>query len=55
MRVWKNKNENLKELLLADKEVMKSFSKKEVEELFDLEYHLKHVNTIFKRVLPKEC
>jgi adenylosuccinate lyase len=55
MRVWKSKDENLKDLLLADKEVMKQFSKKELEALFDLEYHLKHVNTIFKRVLPKEC
>ncbi len=55
MRVWKNKKENLKDLLLADKDVAKHFSKKEVEALFDLEYHLKHVNTIFKRVLPKGC
>ena len=55
MRVWKSKDENLKDLLLADNEVMKLFSKKELESLFDLEYHLKHVNTIFKRVLPKEC
>ena len=55
MRVWKSKDENLKDLLLADKEVMKLFSKKELEALFDLDYHLKHVNTIFKRVLPKEC
>ena len=55
MRVWKNKDENLKDLLLGDKEVMKQFSKKEIEALFDLDYHLKHVNTIFKRVLPKGC
>ena len=55
MRVWKNKDENLKDLLLGDEEVMKQFSKKEIEALFDLEYHLKHVNTIFKRVLPKGC
>ncbi len=55
MRVWKSKDENLKDLLLADKEVMGKFSKKEIEALFDLGYHLKHVNTIFKRVLPKSC
>ncbi len=55
MRVWRSKDENLKDLLLADKEVMKQFSKKEIEALFDLDYHLKHVNTIFKRVLPKGC
>jgi adenylosuccinate lyase len=46
---------NLKDLLLQEKDVMKHFSKKEIEALFDLDYHLKHVNTIFQRVLPKEC
>ena len=55
MRVWKSKDENLKDLLLADKEVMSKFSKKEIGALFDLDYHLKHVNTIFRRVLPKNC
>jgi len=55
MKVWKDKKSNLKDLLLADKEVSSKFSKKEVEALFDLDYHLKHVNTIFKRVLPQEC
>ncbi len=53
MRVWKNKNENLKDLLFQDSEVMGKFSKKEIEALFGLEYHLKHVGTIFKRVLKK--
>lgn len=55
MQVWKNKNSNLKDLLLREADVMKHFSKKEVEALFNLDYHLKHINTIFKRVLPKEC
>jgi len=31
--------------------VMSRFSKKEIEALFDLNYHLKHVETIFKRAL----
>ncbi len=53
MRVWKDKNLNLKDLLLQEKEVMAHFSKKEVEALFHLDYHLKHVGTIFKRVLKK--
>ena len=55
MQVWKNKNENLKDLLLAEKEVNSHFSKKEIEEIFNLDYHLKHVGTIFKRVLGKAC
>ena len=45
----------LKDLLLEEKDVMKHFTKKEIEDLFDLQYHLKHVNTIFKRVLGKDC
>ncbi len=55
MKVWKDKKSNLKDLLLGEKEVTSRFSKKEIEALFDLDYHLKHVGTIFKRVLPKEC
>ena len=51
MRVWKDKNLNLKDLLLEENEVMAHFSKKEIESLFHLDYHLKHVATIFKRVL----
>ena len=53
MKVWAQKNGSLKELLLKDKDVSAKFSKKEIEALFDLDYHLKHVGTIFKRVLKK--
>ena len=53
MRVWKNEHEDLKSLLLKDREVMKKFSKKEIELLFKLDYHLKHIGTIFKKVLGK--
>lgn len=53
MQVWKNKNSNLKDLLLREKEVISRFSKKEIEAIFNLDYHLKHVGTIFKRVLGK--
>jgi len=53
MRVWKDKKTNLKDLLLAEKEVKSKLSKKEIENLFDLGYHLKHVDTIFRRVLKK--
>ena len=45
----------LKDMLLREKQVTDVLSKKEIDELFELDYHLKHVNTIFKRVLPKEC
>ncbi len=47
--VWRGEGEFLK-LLKADKEVSKVLSGKELEALFDLGYHLKHVDTIFERV-----
>lgn len=50
MRVWKDKKLNLKDLLLQENEITSRFSKKEIEALFDLKYHLKHIDTIFKRV-----
>jgi adenylosuccinate lyase len=37
-------------LLGADKEVSAKLSPKELDELFDLSYHFKHVDTIFARV-----
>ncbi len=49
MRVWRNEGEFL-ELLKADKDVAKVLSARELEALFDLGYHLKHVDAIFKRV-----
>ena len=50
MRVWKDKRLNLKDLLLRENEITSRFSKKHIESLFDLSYHLKHVDFIFKRV-----
>ena len=49
MPVWRGEGEFL-ELLNADKDVSKVLSRKELEALFDLGYHLKHVDTIFDRV-----
>src|SRR5205814_1695624 len=49
MRVWRGEGDFLK-LLKADKEVRKYLNEAEIEENFDLGYHLKHVDTIFKRV-----
>jgi len=49
MRAWRNEGEFLN-LLKADKDVAKVLSAQELEALFDLGYHLKHVNAIFKRV-----
>jgi adenylosuccinate lyase len=51
MRAWKG--EDFLALLKADPEVRKYLSPKEIEANFDLGYHFKHVNTIFKRVFNK--
>ncbi|MGL9616631.1 adenylosuccinate lyase [Bradyrhizobium sp. U531] len=49
MPVWRGEGDFL-QLLKKDAEVRKYLSDAELEELFDLGYHLKHVDTIFKRV-----
>ena len=49
MRAW-NGEGALLDLLKADPEVTKALPAKELEALFDLDYHFKHVDTIFKRV-----
>ncbi|MDB5684029.1 MAG: Adenylosuccinate lyase [Sphingomonas bacterium] len=54
MRVWDSDGAlSLLELLKADPEVTARLSNAELEDRFDLGYHLKHVDTIFDRVFPK--
>jgi adenylosuccinate lyase len=54
MRTWKS-GKDFKEELWSDPEVQRHFSRKEIENLFTLSYHLKHVDTIYKRVFGKEA
>ena len=49
MKVWEQ-GKDFQEELLADADVRKALSEAEIVELFDLGYHTKHVDTIFKRV-----
>jgi adenylosuccinate lyase len=49
MPVWRGEGD-FKTLLKQDAEVKKYLSDAEIDEQFDLGYHLKHVDTIFKRV-----
>lgn len=49
MPVWRGEG-NFLDLLKADKDVSAKLSDKELEDLFDLGYHTKHVDTIFRRV-----
>jgi len=53
MPVWRGEGDFLS-LLAADPEVSAKLSREELENLFDLGYHTKHVDTIFKRVFG-EC
>ena len=52
MAAWDGKG-GFRDLLAADKEVAKHLKPKELDALFDLKHHLKHVGTIFKRVFGK--
>ena len=49
MPVWRGEGEFLT-LLKADKDVSKALTAPELEALFDLGYHTRHVDTIFRRV-----
>jgi adenylosuccinate lyase len=51
MKVWESDGElSLLDLLKADPQVTSRLSDAELDELFDLDYHLKNVDTIFNRV-----
>ncbi len=49
MKVWEE-GKDFKTELLADPDVLAALSVDEIEEKFDIGYHTKHVDTIFKRV-----
>ncbi|MDD2309343.1 MAG: adenylosuccinate lyase [Desulfuromonadaceae bacterium] len=49
MKVWEQ-GADFQTELLADQEVAGALGEAKIREAFDLNYHLKHVNTIFKRV-----
>jgi adenylosuccinate lyase len=51
MKVWESDGAlSLLELLKADPQVRAALSEAELEEKFDLDYHFRHVDTIFARV-----
>ena len=54
MKVWESDGQlSLLELLKDDPEVQRKLSAEQLESLFNLDYHLKEVDTIFDRVLRK--
>ncbi len=51
MKVWESRGDlQLLDLLKADETVTAKVSEAELDELFNMDYHTKHVDTIFKRV-----
>jgi adenylosuccinate lyase len=51
MKVWESDGQlSLLELLKADPEVTQRLSADQLEQLFNLDYHLKHVDAVFDRV-----
>lgn len=49
MKCWRS-DETFKGLLLAEPEVASTLSKEQIEQSFDMSYHLKHVDRIFRNV-----
>jgi adenylosuccinate lyase len=49
MKAWK-KNKDFRELILKDRKARRYLSQREIEECFDLDFYLKNVDNIFKRV-----
>ena len=43
-------NEDLKDVLIGNEKVREYFSTSEIEDFFDIKYHLKHVDKIFRKV-----
>ncbi len=56
MKVWESDGElSLLDLLKADPDVSQRLSAGELDALFDLDYHFKHVDTIFDRVFGRSA
>lgn len=50
MKIWAGESNSFLELLKADQEVVEKLGMQKLEELFDISYHTKNVNHIFKQV-----
>ena len=49
MKVWES-GKDFKGLIMEDEDICRNLSKREIEEMFDVNYHLTHVDDIFERV-----
>ena len=50
MKIWSGESNSFLELLKADKKVSSKLSVKKLEEIFDLNYHTKNIDFIFKKI-----
>ncbi len=48
LEAWE-KGKNFKDLIMNDKDIAKYLSEKEIDSLFDFDYHTKNIDYIFKR------
>jgi adenylosuccinate lyase len=56
MQVWESDGQlSLLDLLKADPQVSERLNSNQLDELFDLDYHLKHVDAIFARVFGNDA
>jgi adenylosuccinate lyase len=53
MESWE-KNKNFKNIIVKNKKISKILNKKEIEDIFDIQYHLKNIDEIFERVLNEK-
>lgn len=49
-KVWDEEGRTLEDIVAHDPKILKHLSEKEIREVFNYDYHLKHVGTIFKRL-----
>jgi adenylosuccinate lyase len=49
LQAW-NTGKGFKQLLLGDADIQRYLDSKEIDKIFSLDYHLKHVEEIFARV-----
>mgnify|MGYP006278618985 CR=1 FL=1 len=52
MKVW-DTGRDFKTLLLEDAQVLEYLNREDIEEIFDVNYHLKHVDELFERVFGR--
>ena len=50
MKVWNNEG-NFYDLIKSDREICSILTNDEIDDIFDLNYHLKNIDQIFQRVL----